>query len=133
MLLEACFCGSGEQRRLWRRLASSTPLCAAVIPIHRLTQSSLTTGVLNVASTGAQVRPGGMERPQDDYKLTHNVTLSPRDTRFGGQVSRLQVAELVGAAVANTQLAENKVSACVMPRARSVMTPLSSGCLLRKH
>ena len=35
------------------------------------------------------VRPGGMERPQDDYKVTHNVALSPRDTLFGGQVSRL--------------------------------------------
>ena len=57
----------------------------------------------------AQVRPGGMERPQDDYKLTNNVKLLPRDTLFGGQVSRLQVAELIGAAVANTNIAENKV------------------------
>ena len=56
------------------------------------------------------VRPGGMERPQDDYKVTHNVALSPRDTLFGGQVSRLQVAELIAASVANTELAENKVT-----------------------
>ena len=32
-----------------------------------------------------------MERPTDDYKDTHNVRLAPRDTLFGGQVSRLQV------------------------------------------
>ena len=57
----------------------------------------------------AQVRPGGMERPQDDYKLTNNMKLLPRDTLFGGQVSRLQVAELIGAAVADTDIAENKV------------------------
>ena len=32
------------------------------------------------------VRPGGMERPKDDYKETHNLVLKPRDTIFGGQV-----------------------------------------------
>lgn len=37
------------------------------------------------------VRPGGMERPTDAYKETHNVTLSTEDTLFGGQVSNLQV------------------------------------------
>jgi len=50
-----------------------------------------------------------MERPQDDYKLTNNMKLLPRDTLFGGQVSRLQVAELIGAAIADTDIAENKV------------------------
>lgn len=37
------------------------------------------------------VRPGGMERPTDTYKETHNITLSKEDTLFGGQVSNLQV------------------------------------------
>ena len=32
------------------------------------------------------VRPGGMERPTDSYKETHNVRLSKADTLFGGQV-----------------------------------------------
>jgi hypothetical protein len=32
-----------------------------------------------------------MERPTDSYKRTHNVVIKPRDTLFGGQVSRLQV------------------------------------------
>lgn len=50
-----------------------------------------------------------MERPTDDYKKTHNLTVKPRDTTFGGQVSRLQVAELVAAACANPTAAENKV------------------------
>ena len=54
------------------------------------------------------VRPGGMERPTDEYKLTHNVRLAPRDTLFGGQVSRLQVAELVSSAIANPEVSGNK-------------------------
>ena len=56
------------------------------------------------------VRPGGMERPTDAYKRTHNVKLATRDQLFGGQVSRLQVAELIAAAVSNPDIAENKVS-----------------------
>ncbi|KAL9267612.1 TIC 62, chloroplastic-like protein [Drosera capensis] len=36
-----------------------------------------------------------MERPTDSYKETHNVKLSLEDTLFGGQVSNLQVAELI--------------------------------------
>lgn len=40
------------------------------------------------------IRPGGMERPTDTYKETHNTVLYPRDTQFGGQVSRLQVMSL---------------------------------------
>lgn len=54
------------------------------------------------------VRPGGMERPKDDHKRTHNVRLSTRDTLFGGTVSRLQVAELVAAAIASPAIATNK-------------------------
>lgn len=53
-----------------------------------------------------------MERPGDDFKATHNVTVAPRDTLFGGQISRLQVAEVVSAAIARTELAENKVGSC---------------------
>ena len=55
------------------------------------------------------VRPGGMEKPQDSHKRTHNVRLVTRDRLFGGTVSRLQVAELVAAAVASPAAAENKV------------------------
>ena len=36
------------------------------------------------------VRPGGMERPTDSYKETHNVRLSKADTLFGGQVRLLR-------------------------------------------
>lgn len=42
------------------------------------------------------VRPGGMERPTDAYKETHNITLSEEDTLFGGQVSNLQVLQSHG-------------------------------------
>lgn len=37
------------------------------------------------------IRPGGMERPTDSYKETHNLRLVPADTLTGGQVSALQV------------------------------------------
>lgn len=50
-----------------------------------------------------------MERPTDAYKRTHNVRLATRDKLFGGQVSRLQVAELIAAAVSNPDVADNKV------------------------
>merc|ERR1719262_695267 len=46
------------------------------------------------------LRPGGMEKPGDDYGNTHNLVFAEEDTRFGGQVSRLQVAQVA---------AENKV------------------------
>jgi uncharacterized protein YbjT (DUF2867 family) len=55
------------------------------------------------------IRPGGMERPKDDYKETHAVVLAPRDTYFGSQISRLQVAEVAGACLADIQLSGNKV------------------------
>eukprot|EP00271_Cylindrocystis_brebissonii_P009285 TRINITY_DN23_c0_g1_i2.p1 TRINITY_DN23_c0_g1~~TRINITY_DN23_c0_g1_i2.p1 ORF type:complete len:935 (-),score=345.12 TRINITY_DN23_c0_g1_i2:1871-4675(-) len=55
------------------------------------------------------VRPGGMERPKDDYKLTHNLRLAPADTLSGGQVSSLQIAELIGSILDNPALSENKV------------------------
>lgn len=45
------------------------------------------------------IRPGGMERPKDDFKLSHNLKLFCRDEIFGGQVSRLQVAELASALI----------------------------------
>ena len=55
------------------------------------------------------IRPGGMERPTDEYKLTNNVQLATRDKLFGGQVSRLQVAEVVATAAANPAISANKV------------------------
>ncbi|XP_058758080.1 protein TIC 62, chloroplastic-like [Vicia villosa] len=55
------------------------------------------------------VRPGGMERPTDAYKETHNVTLSTEDTLFGGQVSNLQVAELMAAMAKNPDLSYCKI------------------------
>ncbi|KAI5394513.1 variant 4, partial [Lathyrus oleraceus] len=55
------------------------------------------------------VRPGGMERPTDAYKETHNVTLSTEDTLFGGQVSNLQVAELMAIMAKNPDLSYCKI------------------------
>ncbi|XP_020530302.1 protein TIC 62, chloroplastic isoform X2 [Amborella trichopoda] len=55
------------------------------------------------------VRPGGMERPTDAYKETHNIVLAKEDTYFGGQVSNLQVAELMAFMGKNRDLSCNKV------------------------
>ncbi|XP_022860971.1 protein TIC 62, chloroplastic isoform X2 [Olea europaea var. sylvestris] len=55
------------------------------------------------------VRPGGMERPTDSYKETHNIALSQEDTLFGGQVSNLQVAELMAFMAKNRSLSYCKV------------------------
>lgn len=50
-----------------------------------------------------------MERPTDDYKATHNLRLFKRDEIFGGQVSRLQVAELVASLVLEPHSSRNRV------------------------
>ncbi|TYI94906.1 hypothetical protein E1A91_D02G239000v1 [Gossypium mustelinum] len=55
------------------------------------------------------VRPGGMERPTDTFKETHNITLSTEDTLFGGLVSNLQVAELMACMAKNRSLSYCKV------------------------
>jgi len=55
------------------------------------------------------VRPGGMERPKDDFELTHNIKLQAADTTFGGNVSRLQVAKLVSAILQQPDTTANKI------------------------
>ncbi|KAG1341795.1 protein TIC 62, chloroplastic [Cocos nucifera] len=55
------------------------------------------------------VRPGGMERPTDSYKETHNIVLANEDTLFAGQVSNLQVAELMAFMAKNRKLSFCKV------------------------
>ncbi|CAA7393829.1 unnamed protein product [Spirodela intermedia] len=55
------------------------------------------------------VRPGGMERPTDSFKETHNIVLANEDTYFGGLVSNLQVAELIAFMAKNRSLSFCKV------------------------
>ncbi|KAJ4755759.1 NAD(P)-binding Rossmann-fold superfamily protein [Rhynchospora pubera] len=55
------------------------------------------------------VRPGGMERPTDSFKETHNLVLAKEDTYFGGLVSNLQVAELMACMARNRKLSCCKV------------------------
>ncbi|KAK4804479.1 hypothetical protein SAY86_004296 [Trapa natans] len=69
------------------------------------------------------VRPGGMERPTDTYKETHNITLSEEDTLFGGQVSNLQVAELMAVMAKNRSLSYCKVVE-VIAETTAPLTPL---------
>ena len=51
---------------------------------------------------------GGLERQKDDFGNTHNVKLESRNTLGGGVISRLQVAELIVAAILNPEVAKNK-------------------------
>ncbi|KAI3446066.1 hypothetical protein Pfo_002731 [Paulownia fortunei] len=75
------------------------------------------------------VRPGGMERPTDSYKETHNITLSEEDTLFGGQVSNLQVAELMACMAKNRNLSYCKVVE-VIAETTAPLTPIEE--LLKK-
>ena len=54
------------------------------------------------------IRPGGLERPRDDHGETHSVVAACRDTTFGGQLSRKQVADVIAAAVADPSASENR-------------------------
>ena len=54
------------------------------------------------------IRPGGLERPRDDHGETHSVVAACRDTTFGGQLSRAQVADVIAVAVAETESSENR-------------------------
>lgn len=54
------------------------------------------------------VRPGGMESPTDDFYLTHNMRLAPRNSLSNGLVSNMQIAELIVAAVHDPQFADGK-------------------------
>ncbi|KAG6572014.1 Protein TIC 62, chloroplastic, partial [Cucurbita argyrosperma subsp. sororia] len=69
------------------------------------------------------VRPGGMERPTDSFKETHNTTVSPEDTLFGGLVSNLQVAELMACIAKNPGLSCYKVIE-VIAETTAPLTPL---------
>jgi nucleoside-diphosphate-sugar epimerase len=54
------------------------------------------------------VRPGGLERPRDDHGETHSVVAACRDSTFGGQLSRAQVAGVIAAAVADPEASGNR-------------------------
>ncbi|CAH1451071.1 unnamed protein product [Lactuca virosa] len=70
------------------------------------------------------VRPGGMERPTDSFKETHNLTLSLEDTLFGGLVSNLQVAELLAFMARNPSLSYCKVVE-VVAETTAPLTPMA--------
>lgn len=69
------------------------------------------------------VRPGGMERPTDSYKETHNIILASEDTYFGGQVSNLQVAELMAFMAKTRNLSLYKVVE-VIAETTAPLTPM---------
>lgn len=49
------------------------------------------------------IRPGGMERPTDEFELTHNMKLLPSKSSYNGSISRKQVARLCAAAIMNPE------------------------------
>lgn len=55
------------------------------------------------------VRPGGMEKPTDDFDQTHNMKLHLPSTTFGGQISRKQIASLCVASILNPDLVKDRV------------------------
>jgi len=71
------------------------------------------------------VRPGGMERPTDDYELTHNMKLHLPSTTFGGNVSRKQVAALCVASVLRPDLAGNRIMEVTITFSRPALLSLS--------
>jgi hypothetical protein len=68
-------------------------------------------------------RPGGLEKPQDDYGETRALVFKQRDEIFGGQVSRLQIAQVVGTCIANSELAENKVGRALFNSFSAILWP----------
>lgn len=55
------------------------------------------------------VRPGGMEKPTDDFDQTHNMKLHLPSTTFGGLISRKQIASLCTASVLNPDLVKDRI------------------------
>lgn len=70
------------------------------------------------------VRPGGMERAQDDFKDQNNIVLKPRGSLNGGVISRLQVAEIITAAVTNPEVSRNLCVEAVTDKAVDRQPPL---------
>jgi peptide-methionine (R)-S-oxide reductase len=55
------------------------------------------------------VRPGGMEKPTDDFDQTHNMKLHLPSTTFGGLISRKQIASLCVASILNPELIKDRI------------------------
>lgn len=55
------------------------------------------------------IRPGGMEKPEDDFEQTHNMKLHLASSTFGGLVSCRQVASLCTASVLNPDLTKDRI------------------------
>jgi peptide-methionine (R)-S-oxide reductase len=55
------------------------------------------------------VRPGGMEKPTDDFDQTHNMKLHLPSTTFGGLISRKQIASLCVASILNPDLIKDRI------------------------
>jgi peptide-methionine (R)-S-oxide reductase len=67
---------------------------------------------LKLISSGLKytiIRPGGMEKPTDEFELTHNMKIHRPSTQFGGQISRKQIASLCVEAVTHPDLASGRI------------------------
>lgn len=84
---------------IWKRKAEEALLASGLpytVSHHDTNCIEVDAGfyILIILSFVQIMRPGGMERPTDAFKETHNITLSTEDTLFGGLVSNLQVSIL---------------------------------------
>ena len=76
-----------------------------VLSWKRQTEEKLINSGLNYLI----VRPGGMEKPKDDFELTHNMKLHQASTIFGGLVSNKQIASVCVASILNPGLVKDRI------------------------
>ena len=55
------------------------------------------------------VRPGGMEKPKDDFEETHNMKLHIPSSTFGGLVSNKQIASVCVTSILNPGLVKDRI------------------------
>jgi hypothetical protein len=69
-------------------------------------------------------RPGGMEKPRDDFEETHNMKLHMASTKFGGLISRKQIASLCVASALNPDIVSNRILEVTADPSYPKLTPL---------
>lgn len=94
--------------RPWAFPAAILNLFGAVLIFKDYSEKATRSAARKNGKSFFIVRPGGMEAPTDDYYLTHNLVLESRNRLAGGNVSNMQIAELITAAVLSPDVADGK-------------------------
>ncbi|CEM15577.1 unnamed protein product [Vitrella brassicaformis CCMP3155] len=85
--------------------ASSLNLFGGILLIKRQSERLLEKSGLQYTI----VRPGGLERAGDDYEREHPLVVYGADEKYGGIVSRQQVADLCAQALCRPEVSKNKI------------------------